>query len=546
MALPVPVGEFVGRERELARLHELLSAGHVRLITLVGPGGSGKTGLAAEALRREGGNRTVYWVGLARIAPDSATRAEDVVRSVVRARIVAPKSAGSAGPAATSGGRPILVLDTCEHVIAEVAGVVADLLTAGTDLTILATSRQPIGWGDEYLLTVPPLSPRHSLRLFRQRAELTGRPVPDDPERLDIVARICRHVDHNPLFIRMAAARLRHRPPARVLAELTGGADDKRLDWSYETRAGIEARHRGIHDTIAWSFDLCDVEERILLERLSVFAAGYTDDEGTLRNGIESAAVVAVCVDAVLPRDRAERALERLVERSLVSAHITAATTWWYLGESTRVFARERLRRSPAEAARLAGLYRRYYRDRVVVGDAMSFDAAEAAGVYPAEYRGRATVSRASELPRAEPAAQVVVDHESYRQAESRATGSRCADVEPRRCASGVRTRRSVGPESAAPKRPDSGWYALSPAEREVAVFAAAGWPNSAIAVRRHSSVRTVDAQVASVRQKLMISSRRDIVHHLPDELTERVRREREVTVQRSRAGRSPRDTPRP
>ncbi|WP_157228733.1 hypothetical protein [Nocardia brevicatena] len=81
---------------------------------------------------------------------------------------------------------------------------------------------------------------------------------------------------------------------------------------------------------------------------------------------------------------------------------------------------------------------------------------------------------------------------------------------------------------------------------REVALFAVAGWPDSAIAKRRRSSVRTVDAQVVGIRQKPMTSSRRDIVHHLPDELTEQVRREREATARRPRTGRSPRDTPRP
>lgn len=96
------------------------------------------------------------------------------------------------------------------------------------------------------------------------------------------------------------------------------------------------------------------------------------------------------------------------------------------------------------------------------------------------------------------------------------------------------------------PERPGSGWYALSPAERGVALFAVAGWLGSAIAKRRRSSVRTGGAQVAGIRQKPMISSRRDIVHHLPDELTEQVCREHEATARRPRAGWWPRDTPRP
>ncbi|GAB2693714.1 LuxR family transcriptional regulator [Nocardia thraciensis] len=339
--------------------------GGARLITLVGPGGIGKTRLAAEALRRAHRSRHlgVYWVGLAEIGPESVT--EDMVRSAMRV---------DAGTRPSPDGPPrrkVLVLDNCEHVLAEVGGIIEGLL-ADPELTILATSREPIRWVDEHIVLVPPLSARHSLALLRRRAELTGRPIQADPAQLRIAELICRHVDYNPLFIRLAAARLRYQPPAVVLRELTGDTDDKRLQWSHGARAGADARHRGVYDVIAWSFALCGAEEQLLLERLSVFAAGCeTDDEHELRNEIDLETVVAVCADDDLPPERIEPLLERLAERSLVSEHLTATAVRWYVVESVRVFARARLRRRGHDAARTAARHRRYFRDEVAAGQSI-------------------------------------------------------------------------------------------------------------------------------------------------------------------------------
>ncbi|WP_328391742.1 ATP-binding protein [Nocardia sp. NBC_00416] len=368
-APPAPVTEFFGRERELARLHDLLRSGAARLITLVGQGGIGKTRLAAEALRRVDPGRPVYWARLAELERDCGDRAENVLRSVVRTDtrdpIALDVGVGPRGGAIAENA--ILVLDNCEHVLGAVGRVVIDLLATTPGLTILATSREPIGWADEYILTVPPLSSFESLQLFRRRAELTGRPVRDDPDQLAIVRSICRRVEHSPLFIRLAAARLRHQPPAMVLAELTGDAADQRMQWSQSARAGTERRHRGVYDVIAWSFDLCEAEEQLLLQRMSVFAAGYeTDGVAPQRNGVELAAVVAVCADGTLPAERVAPLLERLAERSLVSTFRTETSVRWYLVESVRLFAGDRLRRDSAGAARVAGRHRRYYRDRVV------------------------------------------------------------------------------------------------------------------------------------------------------------------------------------
>ncbi|MFE7801085.1 LuxR C-terminal-related transcriptional regulator [Nocardia sp. NPDC057440] len=475
-----PTSEFVGRHVELDRLGGLL-AGGARLITLVGPGGIGKTRLAGEFVRRVHRARShlVYWASLAELEGDCRATAQDVVQSAV---------CTFGGGSDYSADRAVLVLDNCEHLLGAVGPLIADLLAAAPGLTILATSREPIGWVDEYIVTVPPLSPVQSLELFRQRAELVGWVIPDDSQQLAVAARICRRVDHNPLFIRLSAARLRHQPPAMVLRELSGGADDKRLRWTHGARAGTEARHRGVYDVLAWSFALCGVREQLLLERLSVFAAGHeTDDGESPHRGIELDAVIAVCADDILPAGEIEHLLERLTERSLLSVHLTPTAMSWYLVESVQVFARDRLHhRDRAAAELLSARHRRYFRDKVAAGHVVWHSPADKSWIDSVgqEIRSAVEVSRPLPVP--------------------------------------------------VPARNPSLWSELSQAERDVAVFAAAGWPNSAIAVRRHSSVRTVDAQVATIRQKLMIASRNEIARYIPEELAERVRHESERRPRRT------------
>ncbi|MEV6280206.1 AAA family ATPase [Nocardia sp. NPDC051832] len=381
--------EFVGRQAELRQIEEVLATAGAPLLTLVGPGGIGKTRLTVEAMRcsATAASRTVHWARLARLAPDAdtGTIAEEVVRSIAK-NDVASRSAWDVLVSTFTGAaadrpplRSVLVLDNCEHVLAGVGPLIVNLLDAIPNLTVVATSRTPIGWLDERILPVPPLPTAQALELFRNRAELSGQPIPGDAEHLAIAASICQHMDNNPLFIRLAAARLRHRAPAHVLRELTGDSEDKRLSWSHGAVLGVDDRHRGVHDAIAWSYNLCTEPEQRLVECLSMFAAGFeiTGNE-TCHPGAELDAIIAVCGDLTGPADRIEQLLERLVEQSLVSVHFAPTHVQFYLLESVRVFARDQLRAYGDELEpQLLAAHRRYYRDKVIAGQAAWYGAGE-------------------------------------------------------------------------------------------------------------------------------------------------------------------------
>lgn len=377
---PLSGTEFIGRYAELRRVHTLLSVA-APLVTLIGPGGIGKTRLAAEIIRSKytAGWR-IHWVRLARLSPgaDVETVTDEVVRSIAVSNATSNSSLEALVTALTDPEPTLLVLDNCEHLPIGVGRLIADIVSAVPGLMILATSREPIGWDEEHIVAVGPLPARQALELFRRRARRIGRPVADGPEALT-AGLICRHVDNNPLFIRLASARLRDQTLDSVMRELTGTGTDRRLTWIDDAQADIELRHRRVLDVIAWSFELCGTDEQLLLQRLSVFAAGYESERDEPDNGADLDAIVEICGDRALTEDRIEPLLERLAECSLVSAHITTTDVRYYLLESVRVFARDRLHRYDAAAAEpLARKHLRYHRDRVLAGQAAGFGPEEA------------------------------------------------------------------------------------------------------------------------------------------------------------------------
>ena len=280
--LPAPLTSFVGREREVAAIAALLGRDRVRLVTLTGPGGVGKTRLAIEAARGlsvgfEGG---ACFVALAPITDPSL-----VDLAIARALGVRP---ASNRPLPDQLGRVLgtvrrlLLLDNLEQVL-DAAPLLAEILGACPGMTLLVTSREPLHLSGEHEYPVPPLrlpgtgSPAdvdalglvETVALFVQRA---GAVKPDfvlTAENASAVAALCTHLDGLPLAIELAAARVKVFAPQTLLARL-----DQRLDLLTGGPRDAPARLRTLRNAIAWSDDLLLPAERALFRRLAVFAGG--------------------------------------------------------------------------------------------------------------------------------------------------------------------------------------------------------------------------------------------------------------------------------
>lgn len=267
---------FVGRDEELSLLDGQLR--RRRLVTLVGPGGVGKTRLATTAAAR--GNGTPWLVELAAVTPD-----EDLAAAALHAM----GRHGTSLPElveALSNGPALLVLDNCEHVLDAAARLAEDLLHRCPELRVLATSREPLGVLAESLLPVPPLEltaadggPGPAPRLFAERAAAV-RPGFDLDRELGVVTDVCRTLDGLPLAIELAAARLRVMSPATLrdrladrFAILTGG-----------NRTALP-RHRTLRAVVEWSWELLDPASREAAENLSVFPGSF-DAEAAAAVGV--------------------------------------------------------------------------------------------------------------------------------------------------------------------------------------------------------------------------------------------------------------------
>ena len=262
-ARPVPaqLTSFVGRDNEIRQVTSLL--GRSRLVTIIGPGGAGKTRLAIESARRLG---EVCFVELAELG-DSAQVPQAVIGALGLRDAGLFSGGESPDPVArlVSGlteRRILLVLDNCEHVVDGAARLARRLLAACPGLRMLATSREALGLTGESLCPLPPLATPDTIRLFEERAHAV-RPG----YRLDAgaVGRICAAVDGLPLGIELAAARLRSFELDEVEARL------RQLSHGDRT---AEPRHQTLRAVVAWSWDLLDADERTMAKRLSVFAGG--------------------------------------------------------------------------------------------------------------------------------------------------------------------------------------------------------------------------------------------------------------------------------
>jgi predicted ATPase/DNA-binding SARP family transcriptional activator len=278
---------FVGREDDVARVGRALAA--YRLVTLVGPGGAGKTRLASEvaahvAAEVAGGHRggAADGVWLAELA--SVSDAADVPQAVLgsiglrESRLMPDGSQRmTARDARTrlleglADARALLVLDNCEHLIDACAHLADALLAGSPRLRIVATSREPLGITGESLFVVPPLAQDPAVRLFADRAAAVSPGFAVAEENLPLVVGIVRRLDGLPLAIELAAARLRTLP----LAEISRRLDDRFRLLTGGSRTALP-RHRTLRAVVEWSWELLSPAERLLAERFSVFPAGAT------------------------------------------------------------------------------------------------------------------------------------------------------------------------------------------------------------------------------------------------------------------------------
>ena len=329
--LPRPLTTLVGRERELARLGELLDDPACRLVTLVGPGGIGKTRLAVEAAasreeRHRDGTVFVSFVGTSLSRPEEA--ADLVVAGLARAlgvSLAVPRDPLELLADHLAGRELLLVLDNLEQ-LRDAAGVVAELLGRAPGMQVLVTSRRRLGLGVEWLVEVPGLAyppaeagmeavDYEAVQLFEERARLL-RPgfLAADAEG---AGRVCRLVAGVPLAIELAARWVRSASPAAIADRLAGG-----LDLLETSSPDVERRHRSLRAVIDWSWQLLTDDERRVLARLSVLRGGFD---------LDAAAAVA---GAGLPL------LAGLVDQSLVAVGTDSRYSMHELLPATRLTSR--------------------------------------------------------------------------------------------------------------------------------------------------------------------------------------------------------------
>ena len=283
--LPVFPGSFVGRATEIAAIRSLLADGGPHLVTLTGPGGTGKTRLAvaiATALRDEFPDG----VGFVDLSPLSdPTLVIPRVASSLDVRDIASEPLLDTLARHLGSRRLLLVLDNCEQVL-DAAPDIAALVAACPQLSLLATSREPLRVRAEQVFPVAPLALPEapdlplaeqaavpSVALFVERARASDPAFALTPQNAPAVVAICRRLDGLPLAIELAAARVRVLPPQALLAQL-----DHSLPLLTSGARDLPERQRTLRDTIAWSYNLLDPDEQSSFRHLAVFTGGWTLD----------------------------------------------------------------------------------------------------------------------------------------------------------------------------------------------------------------------------------------------------------------------------
>ncbi|GMR02066.1 MAG: BTAD domain-containing putative transcriptional regulator [Acidimicrobiia bacterium] len=331
--VPVARTSFIGREDEVAELLSML-VDH-RCITVTGTGGSGKTRLALEVVQNalDDYEDGVLFVELAALSDpdlvpehlattlgDVGSHADDVTAAI--AEFLAPRNL-------------LLVIDNCEHLAQAAARLVDALLAGCPHLSILATSREPLGAAGEVMFHTPPLQvpdpdtptadqdAAEAVRLYVDRVRVFDRRFSVDDGNRDAVVSICSTLDGIPLAVELAAARTRAMTPAEIAVRM----EDRFVILTDGSRTA-PARHQTLKATIDWSYDLCPEASQTALRRLSVFSGGWSLD-----------AAEAVISDEVIDRSEVAGLLARLVDRNLVERSTVAGESRYRLLETIRQYA---------------------------------------------------------------------------------------------------------------------------------------------------------------------------------------------------------------
>jgi predicted ATPase/DNA-binding CsgD family transcriptional regulator len=337
--LPAEATSFVGRRRELAEIRKKLTT--ARLVSLVGPGGVGKTRLALRIAADLGrGFADGAWLVELADVRDGAL----VTTAVLAALDLRDQAALKPLQILLSdlqNRQLLLLLDNCEHLLGDVAPLVADVLRAAPRLTVMTTTREPLQVPGEHVIPIPPLQvppgngtqPLDQLRqneavmLFSERAgaasgtfELTG-------SNQAVVVALCRRLDGLPLAIELAAVRTRVLSVEQILDRLT----DRLALLTGGGRAALP-RHQTLRTTIDWSYDLLTPAEQMLFRRLCVFAARFTLED-----------VESVCTSDEVPATGALDILSALVDKSLVTKEDVRGLACYRLHETLREYARLKL-----------------------------------------------------------------------------------------------------------------------------------------------------------------------------------------------------------
>jgi predicted ATPase/class 3 adenylate cyclase len=341
--LPVQLTSFVGRGAQMTDLEKLLVDN--RLVTLTGAGGAGKTRLGVEIAARIAAEFRdgVWYVDLAPITDP------DLVSVTVARALGLPDQPGRSTMDTllrfVRDRQLLVVLDNCEHLLDACADLVVALLGAAPGLTVLATSREPIGVSGEAIWRVPSLSVAdEAIELFADRARLARTDFRVADDNAATVGEICRRLDGMPLAIELAAARVR----ALSLAEILAGLRDRFRLLTGGARTAVR-RQQTLRASVDWSHALLTEPERVLFRRLAVFLGGFD---------LEAA-------QAVAGHDEVERfqvldLLTLLVDKSLVVAEHTSGATRYRLLETVRQYALEKLGES-GEADTVRARHRDHY-----------------------------------------------------------------------------------------------------------------------------------------------------------------------------------------